>query len=52
LPFAVLRGTKIIPKQPKHQKRTGVQVNGPLGAATLTTAKEIEPPIPSTATRP
>lgn len=44
------KGTKILPKQPKHQTRTGVQINGPLGAATLDTAKKIELCIPSIAT--
>jgi hypothetical protein len=46
------KGTKIVPKQPKHQKRTGVQINGPLGAAALDTAKEVELCIPSSATLP
>jgi hypothetical protein len=46
------KGTTIVPPQPKHQKRTGVHVNGQLGASTLDTAKELELCIPSTATLP
>jgi hypothetical protein len=46
------KGTKIVPKPPKHQKRIAVQINGPLGAATLDTTKEVELCIPSTATLP
>ncbi len=46
------KGTKIIPKQPKHQKRLGVAINGPLGPATLDTNKEVELCIPSTASLP
>lgn len=46
------KGTKIVPKPPKHQKRLGVSVNGPLGPAILDTAKEVELCIPATATLP
>jgi hypothetical protein len=46
------KGTKIVPKQPKHQKRVAVHVNGPLGTATLDTANEVELCIPSLTTLP
>ncbi len=46
------KGTKIVPKQPKHQKRVGVALNGPLGPATVDTNKEVELCIPSTAVLP
>lgn len=46
------KGTKIVPKPPKHQKRIGVPVNGPLGPATLDTSKEVELCVPATATLP
>lgn len=46
------KGTKIVPKQPKHAKQLGVAINGPLGPATLDTAKEVELCIPSTAVLP
>ncbi len=46
------KGTKIVPKQPKHAKRLGVAINGPLGPTTLDTAKEVELCIPSTAVFP
>jgi len=46
------KGTKIAPKQPKHEKRLGVAINGPLGPATLDTAKEVELCLPSTAVLP
>lgn len=46
------KGTKIAPKQPKHVKQLGVAINGPLGPATLDTAKEVELCIPSTAALP
>jgi hypothetical protein len=46
------KGTKIVPKQPKHEKRRGVLIDGPLGPATLDTAKEVELCIPSTAVLP
>ena len=46
------KGTKIVPKQPKHQKRLGVAINGPLGPATLDTSKEAELCIPATASLP
>ncbi len=38
--------------QARHQKRLGVGVNGPLGPATLDTAKEVELCIPSTPSLP
>jgi hypothetical protein len=46
------KGTKIEPKPAKHQKQLGVATNGPLGPATLDTAKEVELCIPSTAALP
>jgi len=46
------KGTKIEPKPAKHQKQLGVAITGPLGAATLDTAKEVELCIPSTASLP
>ncbi len=46
------KGTKILPTPPKHQPRLAVHIDGPLGAATLDTAKEVELCIPSTATLP
>ena len=46
------KGTKIVPKQPKHAQRLGVALNGPLGSAVLDTAKEAELCIPSTAVLP
>ena len=46
------KGTKIVPKQPKHQKRLGIAVNGPLGPATLDTAKEVELCVPATVVLP
>jgi len=46
------KGAKIVPKPAKHTKRLGVGVNGPLGTATLDTAKEVELCIPSTASLP
>ncbi len=46
------KGTKIVPKQLKHQKRLGIAVNGPLGPATLDTAKEVELCMPATAVLP
>jgi hypothetical protein len=38
--------------QPKHEKRLGIAVNGPLGPATLDTNKEVELCVPSTTTLP
>jgi len=46
------KGTEILPPQPKHQKRTGVHVDGQLGAAMVDTKKELELCIPSTTTLP
>ena len=46
------KGTKIVPKPPKHAKQLRVQINGPLGAATVDTAKEVEVCLPSTAALP
>lgn len=44
------KGTKIVPKPAKHEKRIGVLMNGQLGAATIGTAKELELCVPLTAT--
>ena len=52
MPPTTFKGTTIVPPPPKHQKRTGVQTNGPLGSATLDTVKEVEFCIPSTASLP
>jgi hypothetical protein len=46
------KGTKIVPKPPKHQKRLGVAINGALGPATLDTAKEAELCLPATVALP
>lgn len=44
------KGTKIVPKPAKHEKRLGVLMNGQLGAATIDTAKELELCVPLTET--
>lgn len=46
------KGAKITPAQPKDEPRTGVQLDGALGAATVDTKNAIEICIPSTATSP
>ncbi|HEY2388475.1 MAG TPA: hypothetical protein VGK30_16080 [Candidatus Binatia bacterium] len=43
------KGAKIDPPQPKHQKVSGLVINGQLGSATLDTVKELELCVPLTA---
>jgi len=43
------KGAKLDPPQPKHQKVSGLVVNGQLGSATLDTVKELELCVPLTA---
>jgi uncharacterized delta-60 repeat protein len=46
------KGTKIVPPPPKHQKRTGLYVNGALGPGVVDTAKEFELCTRATVSRP